>query len=43
MNFEKMVQKEKKDYDLIFSDKNAVFIGSATCGNSAGAQIAKKT
>lgn len=41
MNFQKMVQQEKKDYDLLFSDKNSVFIGSATCGNSAGAQIAK--
>ena len=42
MNFEEMVQQEKKDYDLLFSKKNAVFIGSATCGNSAGAQIAKE-
>ncbi|HSO25334.1 MAG TPA: NADH-ubiquinone oxidoreductase-F iron-sulfur binding region domain-containing protein, partial [Methanobacteriaceae archaeon] len=42
MNFQKMVQQEKKDYDLLFSDKNAVLIGSATCGNSAGAQTAKE-
>ena len=38
-----MVQQEKKDYDLLFSEENAVLIGSATCGNSAGAQIAKET
>ncbi|MDP2836609.1 MAG: NADH-ubiquinone oxidoreductase-F iron-sulfur binding region domain-containing protein [Methanobacteriaceae archaeon] len=42
MNFEEVVQQEKKEYDLLFSEKNAVLIGSATCGNSAGAQIAKK-
>jgi NADH-quinone oxidoreductase subunit F len=43
MNFEEMVQQEKKEYDLLFSKKDAVFIGSATCGNSAGALIAKET
>ena len=42
MNFEEVVQQEKKEYDLLFSEKNSVFIGSATCGNSAGAQIAKE-
>ncbi|GAB6055633.1 NADH-quinone oxidoreductase subunit NuoF [Methanobacterium movens] len=41
MKFEEMVQQEKKDYNLLFSDKTAVFVGSATCGNSAGAQTAK--
>ena len=42
MNFEEMVQQEKKEYDLLFSKKDTVFIGSATCGNSAGALIAKE-
>ncbi|MBV1767992.1 MAG: hypothetical protein KUA29_06825 [Methanobacterium sp.] len=41
MKFEEMVQQEKKDYTLLFSDKTAVLVGSATCGNSAGAQTAK--
>lgn len=43
MNFKEMAQQEKKDYDSLFSKENAVLIGSATCGNSAGAQIAKET
>jgi NADH-quinone oxidoreductase subunit F len=41
MKFEEMVQKEKKDYETLFSKETAVLIGSATCGNSAGAQTAK--
>jgi len=42
MKFEKQVQMEKKEYEKLFSDKTAVLVGSATCGISAGAQIAKK-
>ena len=42
MKFEEMVQKEKKDYETLFSKETAVLIGSATCGNSAGAQTAKE-
>ncbi|MCK9151984.1 NADH-ubiquinone oxidoreductase-F iron-sulfur binding region domain-containing protein [Methanobacterium alcaliphilum] len=42
MKLEEIVLKEKKDYNDLFSNKNAVLIGSATCGNSAGAQIAQK-
>jgi len=38
-----MVRQEKKDYEELFSNKTAVLVGSATCGNSAGAQIAKET
>jgi NADH-quinone oxidoreductase subunit F len=43
MKFEEMVRQEKKDYDELFSNKTAVLVGSATCGNSAGAQIARET
>lgn len=38
MNFEKLVQKAKKEYYSIFrGEPPAIFIGSATCGISAGA------
>jgi NADH-quinone oxidoreductase subunit F len=43
MKFEEMVRQEKKDYNALFSEKTAVLVGSTTCGNSAGAQIAKET
>lgn len=42
MKFEEMVLQQKKDYHNLFSNRNVVLIGSATCGNSAGAQIAKE-
>lgn len=42
MNFKQIVHQEKKDYNKLLSDKTAILVGSATCGNSAGAQIAKE-
>jgi len=39
MNFKNMVQRAKKEYHALYNSKEpVVFIGSATCGNSAGAE-----
>ncbi|HHW04385.1 MAG TPA: 4Fe-4S binding protein [Methanothermobacter sp.] len=43
MNFEKLVQKAKKEYYSIFQgEPPAILIGSATCGISAGADEIRK-
>ncbi|WP_455240299.1 NADH-ubiquinone oxidoreductase-F iron-sulfur binding region domain-containing protein [Methanothermobacter tenebrarum] len=43
MNFEKLVQKAKKEYYSIFrGEPPAILIGSATCGISAGSNEIKK-
>jgi NADH-quinone oxidoreductase subunit F len=39
MNFKNMVQRAKKEYNALYNSKEpVVIIGSATCGNSAGAE-----
>lgn len=39
MNFEELIQESKKEYDSVFhGDVPVILVGSATCGNSAGAK-----
>lgn len=38
MNFEELIQESKEEYDSVFhGDVPVILVGSATCGNSAGA------
>lgn len=42
MNFQEIVEKAKENYESLFSGENPVIlVGSATCGNSAGASALK--
>lgn len=42
MNFDKIVNTAKKEYKSLYESENPlILIGSATCGNSAGAQLIK--
>ena len=42
MNFNKIAKKAKKEYNSLYKGENPlIFIGSATCGNSAGATALK--
>ncbi len=44
MNFDQLIKQSKKEYRDLFTDQTPIIlIGSATCGNSAGAQIIKTT
>ena len=42
MNFKDLIKQSKKEYRALYENQNPVIlVGSATCGNSAGARAVK--